>query len=234
MPFAVFRSGSGVSEKKNQRSPSGSEIFKWDWKFQASRPTNPYLLWWLLKVKIENFRSLGTTPISGKTLSEWKGHSRSSRRVPGYSRSSSRNWKFHSRNTKFHSRNGLSRLDQYETHNSRSNSRSDPRNCREPTRKIFICPCILGAFFQELGWSPRTRKFQVRLKFSSELWKCKSWFSNHASVKTIFEALECLQNSVFEVSKWVSTKTLLLKHYRRRQGRDWKFQAVDFIQSLGP
>ena len=79
------------------------------------------------------FRSLGTTPISGKTLSEWKGHSRSSRRVPGYSRSTSRNWKFHSRNTKFHSRNGLSRLDQYETRNSRSNSRSDSRNCREPT-----------------------------------------------------------------------------------------------------
>ena len=86
------------------------------------------------------------------------------RRVPGYSRSSSRNWKFHSRNTKFHSRNGLSRLDQYETHNSRSNSRSNPRNCREPTRKIFICPCILGAFFQELGWSPRTRpKYLFRL-----------------------------------------------------------------------
>ena len=96
-------------------------------------------------------RSLGTTPISGKTLSERKGHSRSSGRVPGYSRSSSRNWKFHSRNTKFHSRNGLSRLDQYETHNSRSNSRSDSRNCREPTRKIFICPFILGAFFRELG-----------------------------------------------------------------------------------
>ena len=27
----------------------------------------------------------------------------------------------------------------------------------QPTRKIFICPRILGAFFQELGWSPRTR-----------------------------------------------------------------------------
>ena len=32
-----------------------------------------------------------------------------------------------------------------------------PANCRESTRNIFICPCILGAFFQELGWSPRTR-----------------------------------------------------------------------------
>ena len=35
----------------------------------------------------QEIRSLGTTPISGKTLSEWKGHSRSSQRVPGYSRS---------------------------------------------------------------------------------------------------------------------------------------------------
>ena len=101
-----------------------------------------------------SFRSLGTTPISGKTLSEWKGHSRSSRRVPGHSRSNSRNSKFHSRNTKFHSRNGLSRLEQYETHNSRSNSRSDSRNCREPTRKIFICPFILGAFFSRIGVVP--------------------------------------------------------------------------------
>ena len=47
---------------------------------------------------VKNFRSLGTTTISGKTFSEWKGHSWSSRRVPGYSRSSSRNSKFHSRN----------------------------------------------------------------------------------------------------------------------------------------
>ena len=64
-------------------------------------------------------RSLGTTPISGKTLSEWKGHSR---------------------NTKFHSRNGIPRLEQYENHNSRSNSRSDSRNWWEPTWKIFILP----------------------------------------------------------------------------------------------
>ena len=60
------------------------------------------------------FRSLGATPISGKTLSDWKGHSRSSRRVPGYSRSSSRNSSSDSRNAKFHSRNGISRLEQYE------------------------------------------------------------------------------------------------------------------------
>ena len=73
-------------------------------------------------------RNLGTTPISGKTLSERKGHSQSSGRVPGYFRSSSRNSKFHSRNTKFHSWNGISRLEQYENQNSRSNSRSDSRN----------------------------------------------------------------------------------------------------------
>ena len=46
--------------------------------------------------------------ISGKTLSESKGHSRSSRRVPEYSQSSSQNSKFHSRNTNFHSRNAKS------------------------------------------------------------------------------------------------------------------------------
>ena len=85
------------------------------------------------KRRSQILRSLGTTPISGKTLSERKGHSRSSRRVPGYSRSSSRNSKFHSRNTKFHSRNGSPRLEQYENQNSRSNSRSDSRNWWEPT-----------------------------------------------------------------------------------------------------
>ena len=75
-----------------------------------------------------------------------------------FSEQLSENWKFHSRNTKFHSRNGLSRLDQYETHNSRSNSRRIvPGIAANPPEKIFICPCILGAFFQELGWSPRTR-----------------------------------------------------------------------------
>ena len=58
-----------------------------------------------------------------------KGHSRSSRRVPGFSRSSSRNSKFHSQNTKFHSRHGIPRLEQYENRNSRSNS----RNWWEPT-----------------------------------------------------------------------------------------------------
>ena len=59
-----------------------------------------------------------------------------------------------------------------ENHNSWSNSRSDSRNCCEPTRKIFICPCILGAFFQELGWSPRGRfKQTITCKFSvPELW----------------------------------------------------------------
>ena len=62
-----------------------------------------------------------------------KGHSRSSRRVPGHSRSNSRNSETDSRNAKFHSRNGISRLEQYENHNSRSKFRSDSRNWWEPT-----------------------------------------------------------------------------------------------------
>ena len=43
----------------------------------------------------------------------WPNHSRSSRRVPGHSRSNSRNTETDSRNVKFHSRNGISRLEQY-------------------------------------------------------------------------------------------------------------------------
>ena len=68
-----------------------------------------------------------------------------------YSRSNSQSSENNSRNAKSHSRNGVSRLVQPENHNSRSNSRSDSRNCCEPTRKIFICPCILGAFFKSWG-----------------------------------------------------------------------------------
>ena len=46
------------------------------------------------------FRSLGTTPISGKTLLECKGHSRSSGSVPGCPRSSSRSSENDSGNAK--------------------------------------------------------------------------------------------------------------------------------------
>ena len=56
---------------------------------------------------------------------------------------------------------------QYENHNSRSNSRSDSRNWWEATWTIFICPFILGAFFRELGWSPRARTFFFG---SQEIW----------------------------------------------------------------
>ena len=43
---------------KNSRSPSGIEIFNWDWKFQASHPANPYFFcgeFWRsgLKISIE-------------------------------------------------------------------------------------------------------------------------------------------------------------------------------------
>ena len=61
----------------------------------------------------KNNQQPGDHPNFRKTLSDGKGHFRSSRRVPGHSRSNSRNSKFHSRNTKFHSRNGIPRLEQY-------------------------------------------------------------------------------------------------------------------------
>ena len=49
-------------------------------------------------------------------------------------------------------------------------------------------------------------------------WTGKSCFSNRALVEAVFEAPKCLQKNVLEASKLVSTKTLLLKHYYRRQG----------------
>ena len=98
----------------------------------------------------EKIRSLGTTPISRNTLSECEGHSRSSRRVLEYSRSSSRNSETDSRNAKFHSWNGISRPEQYEHHDSRSNSRSDSRNWREP--KDFHLPLhSRSVFFKTWG-----------------------------------------------------------------------------------
>ena len=57
----------------------------------------------------------------------------------------------------------FSRLVQCKSHNTRSNSRSDSRNSWEPTWKISTCPCILGAFLQKLGWSPRARLEQLNL-----------------------------------------------------------------------
>ena len=41
---------------KISRSPSGIEIFKRDWRFQARHPRNPYSLWGILKVEIETFK----------------------------------------------------------------------------------------------------------------------------------------------------------------------------------
>ena len=41
---------------------------------------------------------------------------------------------------------------------------------------------------------------------------------NRALVEELFEAPKCHKNCVFEASKLVSTKTLLLKHYYRSQG----------------
>ena len=46
---------------------------------------------------------------------------------------------------------------------------------RHPCLKDFICPSILGAFFQEFGWSPR-----ARLPFFSKPLHCK--FENLAGI----------------------------------------------------
>ena len=100
-------------------------------------------------------RSLSTIPIAGKTLSEWTGHSQSSRKVPGYSRSSSRNSEA---DAKFHSRNGISRLEQCENHNSRSNSWSDSRNSWAPTWKILHLPLYSQSVFSRTGVVPARKR----------------------------------------------------------------------------
>ena len=53
-------------------------------------------------------------------------------------------------------------------------------------------------------------------------WTGKSCFSNRALVKTILRCWNAFKYSVLEASKVVSTKTLLLKHYYRRQGKPEK------------
>ena len=67
--------------------------------------------------------------------------------------------------------------------NSRSNSQSDSRNLWEPTWNIFICPCILGAFFQELGRSPCARDFNPGRR---------SWSFQSLCLLGIFKSYLCL------------------------------------------
>ena len=66
--------------------------------------------------------------------------------APGYSRSSSRNSETDSRNAKLHSRNGISRLEQYENHNSRSNSWSHSHNGWEWLHRFSFDPAAAGMF----------------------------------------------------------------------------------------
>ena len=107
------------------------------------------------------FRSLGTIPISGQALSERNGvFSEQLSETSGVFSEQLSEFKNDARNENSHSRNGVSRLEQCESHSSRSNSRSDSLNRWEPACKIFICPCILGAFLDELGRSPRARSSQ--------------------------------------------------------------------------
>ena len=73
---------------------------------------------------------------------------------PEYSRSNSQNSKSDSRNAKFYSRNGISRPEQYENQNSRSNSWSESPDGWKPTRKIFICPCVLELFLEAQKATP--------------------------------------------------------------------------------
>ena len=91
-----------------------------------------------------------------------------------------------------------------------------PRDSRKtPKVAVVTCACpysLWGFLFValKLAWFSEDPPQQ---------WTRKSRFSNRALVEAIFEAPECLKNSVFEASKLVSTKTLVLKHSYRHQGK---------------
>ena len=112
------------------------------------------------------FRSLGTTPTSAKTLSEWKGHSRSSRKVPGHSQSNSRN-------SETVSILGVASHDLSNTKPQFSEPLPDRFSelMGTPTWKIFICPSILGAFFKNCDGPHAQECFSLFLGLPS-LQKC--------------------------------------------------------------
>ena len=88
------------------------------------------------------------------------------RRVPGHSQSNSRNSEADvSQNAKFHSRNGISRLEQYENHNSPSNSQRDSRNDGHPHEKCSFAPAFSERFFKNWGGPRAQEKQKYRVNF---------------------------------------------------------------------
>ena len=128
------------------------------------------------------FQKPGNHPNFRKNALRAKGHSQSSGRVPGYSRSSSRSSKINSRIAKSHSRNGVSRLEQCESHNSRSNSRSDSRNFGNAHERFSFAPAFSERFFKNWGGA-RTPEFWERLR-AAEKWAQKNPETYHATLRS--------------------------------------------------
>ena len=98
------------------------------------------------------------------------------------------------------------------------------KQLRSRSRIGFWPICDLLFFFWLTFFAPTLRI--SRKKNLLLAWKCKSCFSN----RVFFEALKTpLKCSVFEASKLVSTKTLLPKHYYRRQGFDRFWNGCSFF-----
>ena len=122
----------------------------------------------LTLILLQVIRSLGTTPISGKTLSEWKGHSRSS----------SRNWKFHSRNTKLGAKKSTQTFFvQSFLSTLRVMGRPRRKSWTSAAKSAFSCgpaggeklfdPAASGRKGQECPREIRTKKFMFMLFFLS-------------------------------------------------------------------
>ena len=128
-------------------------------------------------------------PISGKTLSERKGHSRCSGRVPGYSRSSSQSSKNNFRNEKSHSWNGTS----HDLSNTKATILGAtlgaiPGIDGNPHERCSFAPSFSERLFRELGWSPRARP--IYPCFTWHFWRL---FETTRKIKITFRGSKSLE-----------------------------------------
>ena len=94
----------------------------------------------------------------GKKLSERKGHSRSSGRVPGYSRSSSQSSENNSWNENPILGMAARDLSNAKTTILGATLGAIPGIDANPHERFSFAPVFSELFFQELGWSPRARR----------------------------------------------------------------------------
>ena len=81
----------------------------------------------------------------------------------------------------FHSRNDISRLEQYETRNSRSNSRSDSRIWREPHGRFSFAPTFSERFFKNWDMGQDFYQNYARTRVEGRFFFSLFWPQTHAN-----------------------------------------------------